>query len=319
MNMKKEKIDSIAVQRRGKKIRNILMNAVRYFFLLSLSSVVLYEIAYILSQSFKPQAQIYDPSVVWLPKSFTTANLKEAWRALEYPKRLMYSFLMPVGSGLLEVFTCSLAAYGLARFRFRENRLVFCLVLLTILVPSQMIMVPSYLNYAHLDFLGIFGLLSKLTGVDIRPNRLDTAFTFYLPSLFGVGLRSGFFVFIYLQFFKKMPKELEEAAWIDGAGPFKTFMRVIIPSSKVAITTVTIFSLIWHYNDYYMSALYFSEKYPLAVSLSLIATNSAIAGTDYAKVLQMAGSLLFILPVLLIYMLLQKRFIQNIDQVGIVG
>ena len=116
-----------------------------------------------------------------------------------------------------------------------------------------------------------------------------------------------------------MPKELEEAAWIDGAGPFKTFMRVIIPSSKVAITTVTIFSLIWHYNDYYMSALYFSEKYPLAVSLSLIATNSAIAGTDYAKVLQMAGSLLFILPVLLIYMLLQKRFIQNIDQVGIVG
>lgn len=227
-------ISSVKKQQAVKTARMVLTAAVRYFFLLSLSYVVLYQMAYILSQSFKPQAQIYDPSVVWIPKSFTTANIKEAWNALEYPKRLLNSFLIPVCSGLLEVFTCSLAAYGLARFKFRENKLVFLLVMLTILVPSQMIMVPSYLNYSHLDILGIFGLLARVTGIDIRPNVLDTALTFYLPAMFGVGLRSGFFVFIYMQFFKKMPKELEEAAWIDGANPFKTFLKVIIPSSKVA-------------------------------------------------------------------------------------
>ena len=312
-------ISSVKKQQAVKTARMVLTAAVRYFFLLSPSYVVLYQMAYILSQSFKPQAQIYDPSVVWIPKSFTTANIKEAWNALEYPKRLLNSFLIPVCSGLLEVFTCSLAAYGLARFKFRENKLVFLLVMLTILVPSQMIMVPSYLNYSHLDILGIFGLLARVTGIDIRPNVLDTALTFYLPAMFGVGLRSGFFVFIYMQFFKKMPKELEEAAWIDGANPFKTFLKVIIPSSKVAITTVTIFSVIWHYNDYYLSAMYFSDRYPLAVSLSLIASNSSIAGTDYARILKMAGCLLFILPVLLMYMVLQRKFIQNIDQVGIVG
>ena len=312
-------ISSVKKQQAVKTARMVLTAAVRYFFLLSLSYVVLYQMAYILSQSFKPQAQIYDPSVVWIPKSFTTANIKEAWNALEYPKRLLNSFLIPVCSGLLEVFTCSLAAYGLARFKFRENKLVFLLVMLTILVPSQMIMVPSYLNYLHLDILGIFGLLARVTGIDIRPNVLDTALTFYLPAMFGVGLRSGFFVFIYMQFFKKMPKELEEAAWIDGANPFKTFLKVIIPSSKVAITTVTIFSVILHYNDYYLSAMYFSDRYPLAVSLSLIASNSSIAGTDYARILKMAGCLLFILPVLLMYMVLQRKFIQNIDQVGIVG
>ena len=312
-------ISSVKKQQAVKTARMVLTAAVRYFFLLSLSYVVLYQMAYILSQSFKPQAQIYDPSVVWIPKSFTTANIKEAWNALEYPKRLLNSFLIPVCSGLLEVFTCSLAAYGLARFKFRENKLVFLLVMLTILVPSQMIMVPSYLNYSHLDILGIFGLLARVTGIDIRPNVLDTALTFYLPAMFGVGLRSGFFVFIYMQFFKKMPKELEEAACIDGANPFKTFLKVIIPSSKVAITTVTIFSVIWHYNDYYLSAMYFSDRYPLAVSLSLIASNSSIAGTDYARILKMAGCLLFILPVLLMYMVLQRKFIQNIDQVGIVG
>lgn len=302
-------ISSVKKQQAVKTARMVLTAAVRYFFLLSLSYVVLYQMAYILSQSFKPQAQIYDPSVVWIPKSFTTANIKEAWNALEYPKRLLNSFLIPVCSGLLEVFTCSLAAYGLARFKFRENKLVFLLVMLTILVPSQMIMVPSYLNYSHLDILGIFGLLARVTGIDIRPNVLDTALTFYLPAMFGVGLRSGFFVFIYMQFFKKMPKELEEAAWIDGANPFKTFLKVIIPSSKVAITTVTIFSVIWHYNDYYLSAMYFSDRYPLAVSLSLIASNSSIAGTDYARILKMAGCLLFILPVLLMYMVLQRKFI----------
>lgn len=317
--MNTRKLNPIKSKQRTKTVHKLLLNIIRYFFLLSLSYVVLYEIAYILSQSFKPQSQIYDPSVVWIPKSFTLANIKEAWRAIEYPSRLLISFLVPVGSGLLEVFTCSLAAYGLARFKFRENKLVLGMVMLTILVPPQMIMIPSYLNYSHLDFLGVFGLMAKITGTDIRPNLLDTPFTFYLPALFGVGLRSGIFIFIYTQFFKKMPKELEEAAWIDGANPLKTFVSVIIPSSKVAITTVTIFSLIWHYNDYYLSAMYFTEKYPLAVSLSFIASNSAIAGSDYAKVLQMAGSLLFILPMLIIYMVLQKRFIQNIDQVGIVG
>ena len=158
-----------------------------------------------------------------------------------------------------------------------------------------------------------------LTGVDLRPDLLESAAAFYLPSLFSIGLRSGIIIFIYMQFFKKMPKELEEAAWIDGANPFKTFLKVIIPSSKVAITTVTIFSVIWHYNDYYLSAMYFSDRYPLAVSLSLIASNSSIAGTDYARILKMAGCLLFILPVLLMYMVLQRKFIQNIDQVGIVG
>ena len=224
-----KEFDTIQTRQKVKTIRKVLLNILRYFFLLSLSYVVLYELAYILSQSFKPQSQIYDPSVVWIPKSFTLDNIKEAWRAIEYPSRLLISFLVPVGSGLVEVFTCSLVAYGLARFRFRENKLIFLMVLLTILVPPQMIIIPSYLNYSHLDFLGVFGLMAKIPGTDIRPNLLDTPLTFYLPALFGVGLRSGIFIFIYTQFFKKMPKELEEAAWIDGANPLKTFLRVIIP------------------------------------------------------------------------------------------
>lgn len=302
-------------------VKKTIVNIIRYFFLISLSYIVLYQIAFMLSQAFKPEPQLYDPSVVWLPKTFTLDNIKLAWETLDYIKSFANTLLIPVGSGLVQVLTCSLCAYGLARFRFRGSKLLFALVLLTILVPPQMIIIPMYLNYYHLDFLGILGLLGRLLGVELRPNVLDTSLTFYLPALFGVGLRSGLFIFIYRQFFLKMPQELEEAAWIDGAGPLRTFLSVIIPSSGVVMLTVTIFSVIWHYNDYFLSAMYLTEQTTLAVALEGIASQSATQGVaaDYERLLKMSGSLLFIIPVLIMYMILQKRFIQNIDRVGIVG
>ena len=302
-------------------VKKTIVNIIRYFFLISLSYIVLYQIAFMLSQAFKPEPQLYDPSVVWLPKTFTLDNIKLAWETLDYIKSFANTLLIPVGSGLVQVLTCSLCAYGLARFRFRGSKLLFALVLLTILVPPQMIIIPMYLNYYHLDFLGILGLLGRLLGVELRPNVHDTSLTFYLPALFGVGLRSGLFIFIYRQFFLKMPQELEEAAWIDGAGPLRTFMSVIIPSSGVVMLTVTIFSVIWHYNDYFLSAMYLTENTTLAVALEGIASQSATQGVaaDYERLLKMSGSLLFIIPVLVMYMILQKRFIQNIDRVGIVG
>ncbi len=302
-------------------VKKTIINIIRYFFLISLSYIVLYQIAYMLSQAFKPEDQLYDPSVVWLPKAFTLDNIRLAWETLDYFKSFLTSLAIPVGSGLVQVLTCSLCAYGLARFKFRGSKLLFALVLLTILVPPQMIIIPTYLNYYHLDFLGILGLLGRLFGAELRPNVLDTSLTFYLPALFGVGLRSGLFIFIYRQFFQKMPQELEEAAWIDGAGPLRTFLSVIIPSSGVVMLTVTIFSVIWHYNDYFLSAMYLTEQTTLAVALEGIASQSGTQGVaaDYERLLKMSGSLLFIIPVLVMYMILQKRFIQNIDRVGIVG
>jgi murein DD-endopeptidase MepM/ murein hydrolase activator NlpD len=120
-------------------------------------------------------------------------------------------------SGLIEVFSCSLVAYGIARFRFKGRNLIFFLAIAMIMIPPQMTAVPMSLNFAHFDVFGILGLIGNIIGKDIRPNLLDTGFTFWLPSLFGVGLRSGLFVFIYRQFFKVLPKELEEAAGREEA------------------------------------------------------------------------------------------------------
>lgn len=119
----------------------------------------------------------------------------------------------------IEIVTCSIAAYGMARFEFRGKKLLMFSMILTILVPEQLTAIPTLLNFRQLDFLGILRLIGMALGTELRPNILDTPLTFYLPSLFAVGLRGGLLIFIYMQFFKGLHKELEEAAWIDGAGP----------------------------------------------------------------------------------------------------
>jgi multiple sugar transport system permease protein len=180
-------------------------------------------------------------------------------------------------------------------------------------------------NYSKMDILGIFGLLDTLTGIDLRPNLLGTEAAFYLPSLFSMGLRSGIMIFIYMQFFASFPKELEEAAWIDGAGPIKTFLKIAVPSSGVAITTVLVFSLIWHWNDSMLCSMYLNNEYPLAMQLNMLPTNLTTMGyylnpeTPETLAFQMAGCVLFVTPMLIIYMVLQRKFIESIDRVGITG
>lgn len=307
-------------RKRKKKITHAVLSFARFFFLLALSYIILYQMYYMISQAFMPEEMLYDSSVVWIPKFLTLDNIKLAYEAMDYAKSMLITFTSLILSALIEVFTCAVVGYGFARFKFKEKNLIFVLVLLTIIVPPQMIVMPTYLNYTHLDFLGILKLIGNIIGKDIRPNVVNSAWCFWLPSLFGVGIRSGLFIFIYRQFFKGMPKELEEAAYIDGAGPFKTFMSIMLPSAGVAILTVLIFSLIWHYNEYYQSAIYLNENYPIAVSLSQV--DLGIQNGDFsavARTLRMAGCTLFIIPMVIMYAIAQRWFIQSIYKVGIVG
>ena len=147
-----------------------------------------------------------------------------------------------------------------------------------------------------------------------------------MPALLGVGIRSGIIIYIYVQFFKGLPKELEEAAWIDGAGPLKTYIRIALPSSGVVITPITVFSLIWHWNDYQLASMYlYAEKWPLAVKLSEITSAEAIgtlrlpADDPLRIAIMMAGCFMFIIPILIVYLILQKKFVKSIDRVGITG
>ena len=299
-----------------KRTASIIVNVVRYFFLLALSYVVLFQLFFMISYAIRPKGDMYNPSIVWIPSEVTMDNFKLAFEKLEYLKTGFVSLWLMEVSAFIEVMVCAVIAYGFARFEFKEKNIMFFLVLVTIIVPSQMLIIPMYLNYAHFDILGIFKWFIDLTGIkDFRPQLLNTGLTFWLPSLFGVGVRSGLFIFIYRKFFEGLPRELEEAAYVDGAGPLRTFVSVILPSSGVVFLTVTIFSTIWHWNESYMSDMYNKLNPPLAVKLDYVRNELQKDSRSAA----MAACLLFVLPMLIMYAILQRKFVQSIDRVGIVG
>lgn len=307
------------------KYKSWVISVARFIFLAALSYILLYPVLYMLTNAFRTTVDYIDPSIVWVPKSITFQNIKDAFKALNYPVSLKNTLIYEIVSGVIEVFTCSVFAYGLSRFKFRFKGVLMFFLILTILIPDVMLLLPRVMNFKQVDFLGLLGLATKWTGVDLRPDIYNTPLTFYLPSLLGVGLKGGMFIFIYMQFFSGLPGELEEAAWIDGAGPLYTFLRIIIPSSGVVFLTVTIFSIIWHWNDYYLALMYVMDSLPLSVMVHEIKQQIFLTFGEVNGINSLlfgvppAACLLYLLPPMVLYLFLQKYFIQSIDRVGIVG
>lgn len=289
-------------------VSRTLISIARYVFLIAVGYVVLYPLIFMVSTSLRTNESFFDPSVIWIPKTITFENFSVAWEGMRFPQSLLNTVYIMVLSAMLQVFSCAIPAYGLARFRFKLNKVLQAVLLLTIIVPPTLIIIPLTSNF---NMLGL----------------LNTPFSFYLPALFGVGLNAGIMIYIYIQFFKGLPVELEEAAWIDGAGPIKTFLTIVIPSSGIVILVETIFSVIWHWNEFYLPVMYLSDQtqYPLAVALSelpsqiKILENITLTSAPRAQSIVMCGCIMFILPMLLMYLVLQKWFIESIDRVGIVG
>lgn len=302
---------------------NLIVSIFRYLLLIAISYIILYPLFAMISYSLQSRADVLDTSVTWIPKFGTFDTYKVAFEALDYPKALLNTVLVGLVSAALEIFSCAIAAYGFARFKFKGRGLLFGIVLFTAIVPVQILVIPLFLNYQYFGFGYIVNLLNLIPGVNIPyVSLIDTPLTFWLPSIFGVGLRSGLFIFIYRQFFMGLPKELEEASWIDGCNPLMTFFRVVIPSSGVVFLTVAIFAIIWHWNEYYQSVIFFTNNFPLSVTLSSIkadALNTMGYRDAFAAPYVSAACLMFIAPVLIMYIFLQKKFIQSIDRVGIVG
>ena len=331
LNMSSFKMNAIQRKKIAQKTGGFLFAIFRVLFLMTVGYIIIYPLIKMVSYSFIASADLYDPSIVWVPKHLVFDNYEAAIEAMDYFKALWNTVYKCVFAALLEVASCSLVAYGLARFKFKENGLLFGIVLLTTIVPAQVYIIPSFMNLRFFELGGvipwlngnILGPIGGWFGADftIPSNLINSPMAFYLPAFFGVGIRSGLFIFIYRQFFLGLPKELEEASWIDGAGPFKTFLRVVIPSSGVVFLTVTIFAIIWYWNDYYQSIMFFKEDFPLAVALDNIQGILGGMGYAYERATgpNMAGCLLFIAPMLLMYAILQKQFIASIDRVGIVG
>lgn len=306
----------------------ILWKVFRFFLLLGICYIFLFPVLYMISIAVRGPDTVNDPSIVWIPREISLSSIKTATEILEYPRAITATLILSVGGTIGSLISCSLVGYGFARFNFKEKGFLFALVILTIIVPPQTTIISSFINYRNFDFFGITKLLHLIIpDIPSSISLVNTVWTFILPAFFASGLRAGLFIFIFRQFFAGMPKDLEEAAWIDGCGTFRTFVQVMLPLAKSAFITVLLFSFVWHWNDYVQSSMYFNANQPISVMLNQmqsllqdakifdVVTNTP----DEIRTYLQAGCLLTILPPLILYIFTQRLFTESIERTGIVG
>lgn len=325
MSLKKK-----SVRRRVLQASKLAWSLARTFLLFILSFVILYPLLQTISRAFMPFIQYSDPSVVWIPKSLTLVNIKAAMDTMDYWNTFGHTAILCVGCALLQVASSAYIGYGFARFRFRLRGPLFALVILTIVVPTSLIYIPLMMQYRFFDWFGVLRVVSWFTGEYKPDNLLGEYWTFFLPSALGVGVRSGLFIYIFRQFFRNVPRELEEAAKIDGCGPWKTFLRVMLPNAGNSSVTVFLFSIVWHWNETMMSNAFFPSNKTLAVTVDNISSSieAAIANGYYetvgrnwasAQSMRYGALILFLVPVLLLYIVAQRYFIEGVESSGIKG
>lgn len=286
--------------------KGLLFKIFIYLILIDAAYIYLKPVLHMVTTMVKDGADLLDPSVNWIPRVIYFGNLQDAWEWLKYPKAFGLSMLLSVSVAVLQTFSCAIAGYAFARLKVPFKPVLFFFLLITFIVPLQLTILPN------LVFARVLGVL-------------DTVIPIIVPALFGLGLKGALFIIIYRQFFSTQPKELEEAARIDGASVYKVFFRVMMPLAKPAILVVFLFSFVWTWNDFYLPSMYLAnaETPPLSLGISRIASmirdQAEISGPSiFTEPISMATTFLMILPPIVLYMFAQRWFIEGVERTGIV-
>ena len=294
-------------------IKEIVSKLPLYFLLMSIAFLYLEPIFYMLSMSFKSSSDIIDPTAKWIPKTATMTNMafaykkmgiepvflknRSVWEGL-MKSNLFVSLLTTIPSALIQVFSCAVAGYAFGRLTFPFKKTLFVFLLLSYIVPPQTVFIP---------LLWVFSSLGII----------NTPLSFIVPAFFAGGIKGSLFIIIYMQFFRKIPKELEEAACIDGASRYRVFLSVMFPLAKPARITVLLFSLVWHWNETYLTTAFYTRISTLAMQISKVNLQEGEYSVSIMPV-KMASALLFIAPMLIMYFFTQRLFTESIERTGIV-
>lgn len=304
----------------GHRGRSALVTAALLVVLLSLGFIFIYPVLYMIATSLMGPEDLVSPEVVWIPTGFDVDNYYFAAWGLRFGDALRSTAFLSVAAAVAQAASCAIAGYGLARYRFPGHGALFLLVVFTFLVPPQTIIVPLYIQFARYGWQGSYLPL-------------------LVPSFLGQGLRGALFVIIYRQFFSTLPWELDDSARIDGIGGLRIFTKIMLPLSRSTILVVFLFSFIWHWNDFYLSAIFLDPaKSTLSVRLQGIWTDvrktfvsagrvyhTAQGTNPYFEAVTarnegvgMAACVLVVFVPLLVYVVLQRYFTESIERTGLV-
>ena len=261
--------------------------------LLILSVLYLFPLLWMLSTALKTEGQLYSYDMDLIPRPMRWANFPESLRVIPFWRYLANSLIISGLSIVGTVLSCSMAAYGLARIPWPGRNLVFALILATMMLPYQATMLPLYLTYSKLGWVG-------------------TYLPLVVPTFFG----NAFFIFLLRQFFRGIPADLSDSGRVDGCSEFGIFFRLILPLAKPALAVVVLFTFLGTWNDFVGPLLYLTEEKDYTIALGLQQFVSAY-GSRWG--LLMACTSVVTLPIILLFFLTQRTFVQGIALTGLKG
>ena len=298
----------------NQKIIRYIPSLLLHLLLFALAYIFLYPFLYMLTTSLKSNSDLNNFMVGWIPRSLHYQNYGMAMKLMDFTKGLTNSLIVTVVSTLAQLISCSMAGYGLARYKVPFRKLIFLIIILALIIPSQTIIIPQYLMFANMGWLNSFKPL-------------------IVPAFFGYGFKGALYIFIFRQFYMGLPKELEESARVDGCGFIRTFTRIVFPVARSAYIVVLVLAMVWHWSNYYEPSIFVSNTnlQMLAANLNNILETLNLPADNLEFLYEindnntlnnavlMAGTLLVVTPILVAFGFLQKQFIQGIERTGLTG
>lgn len=292
----------------------IIKKLLIYFLLIPLGFICLYPVLYMFINSLLSAEDLVDPAVTWVPSTLSFDNYIMAFKTLDFVPSFLMSVFMSVIPAILQTLATSLTGFGLARFNFKGKKLWIVLVVLTFVIPTAVMEIPQYIMFDQYHLL-------------------KTPFVFFLPALTGQGLKSAIFILIFYAFFRSYPISFDEAAELDGAGKLRIYYTIAMPAAKGAIVLCFLFSMVWYWNETDLLSLFSPNLSTLPRVLSefankfteLYANGSATAsGTgggigSVNEAITLAGTCLSVIPMLVMYLFLQRQFVESVERSGITG
>ena len=272
-----------------KRLTSVLIHVA----LLGASVLMLYPLLWLLAASFRPENEIFTSASI-IPSAWSIDAYIRGWNGLRTGFGTFYvnSFIISGLSVIGNVMACSMAAYAFARLNFRFKNFWFAMMLMTLMLPYQVTLIPQYVLFRQLGWVNTF-----------------------LPLVVPKFLAAdGFFIFLMVQFFRGLPKELDEAAQMDGCSPWRIYWKIIIPLSMPVLATAAIFTFIWTWDDFFAPLVYLSDIRNFTVTLGLRAFPDATGDSDWGAMFAM--SVLTLLPVMIFFLVFQRLLIEGIATTG---
>ncbi len=297
----------------------------RLVLLIGISYVILYPFFTKIASSFMSPTDFVDVTVMLIPKSPTLNTYKQIIIENHYFQALFNTLILSLICGVIQTFICCVIGYGFAKYHFKGSKLLFLCVVLTMIVPHQTIRYSMFMKFRYFDIgyfdFGILSLFGDKDGI----NLINTFIPLIMLSIFGLAFKNGLYIFMMRQFFKNVPDELEESAYIDGSGTFRTFMQIILPLSVPMMVTIFLFAFSWQWTDnfYTSTSMFFPGKSQVLlskiVSIPRTLDTNYPGGNLFSAAIRNTCGLLIIAPLLVVYLFCQKFLVQGIERSGITG